>query len=183
MKKVKLNEYKHILVHYNKIIYSKKFTELSRIFKTASIKKKKIFFCGNGGSAANSNHASVDLNNHFRKKGKIRFRSISLCSNVAAITATANDYGYRNIFKFQLEDLANKGDVLVIFSVSGSSDNIIEAAKFSKKKGLKIVAITGFSGGKVKKYSNVSLDFDCKNYGMVEDLQMMLINSFCEKVI
>ena len=81
MKKVKLNEYKHILVHYNKIIYSKKFSELSRIFKTASIKKKKIFFCGNGGSAANSNHASVDLNNHFRKKN-IRNHSILSFFNI-----------------------------------------------------------------------------------------------------
>ena len=160
-----------VFFDYSNAILEKDYSKMMSVLKTVKETGLPLEDVANG------------LSNHFRKKGKIRFRSISLCSNVAAITATANDYGYRNIFKFQLEDLANKGDVLVIFSVSGSSDNIIEAAKFSKKKGLKIVAITGFSGGKVKKYSNVSLDFDCKNYGMVEDLQMMLINSFCEKVI
>ena len=152
-----------------------------QIFLIMHLKEeKKFFFCGNGGSASNSNHASTDLNNYFRKKGKNNFRSISLSSNTANITAIANDYGYKNIFKYQLEDLANKGDVLIIFSVSGSSQNIVEAAKFSKKNGIKVVSITGFLGGKVKKYSHLSLDFDCKHYGMVEDLQMMLVHTFCE---
>ena len=180
MKKTNLNNYSNILIHYKNILHGIKFEKFSNILNNASKGRKKIFFCGNGGSASNSNHASTDLNNYFRKKGKNNFRSISLSSNTANITAIANDYGYKNIFKYQLEDLANKGDVLIIFSVSGSSQNIVEAAKFSKKNGIKVVSITGFLGGKVKKYSHLSLDFDCKHYGMVEDLQMMLVHTFCE---
>ena len=181
MIKNNVNNYNSILNHYKNILNGVKYKKFSNILINASNKKKNIFLCGNGGSASNSNHASTDLNNYFRKKGKNRFRSISLSSNISNITAVANDYGYKNIFKYQLEDLAKKGDVLIIFSVSGSSENIIEAAKFSKKKGLKVISITGFSGGKVKKYSSLSLEFNCKHYGMVEDLQMMLIHTFCEK--
>jgi len=180
IKKTNLNNYNDILIHYKNILYSEKFEQFSNILNNASQRKKKIFFFGNGGSASNANHATTDLNNYFRKKGKNRFRSISLSSNIANITAIGNDYGYKNIFKYQLEDLANKEDVLIIFSVSGSSENILEAAKFSKKNGIKVISITGFSGGKVKKYSHLSIDFDCKNYGMVEDLQMMLVHTFSE---
>tara|TARA_B100001057_G_C22845327_1_gene948788 strand:+ start:1576 stop:2124 length:549 start_codon:yes stop_codon:yes gene_type:complete len=181
MIKQNLNEYYNLLIHYKKIIHSLKYKKFINILLSASKKRKNIFFCGNGGSAANSNHASIDLNNLLRKKS-ISFRSISLCSNVAKITAYANDYGYKNIFKNQLEDLSNRGDILIIFSVSGSSPNVIEAAKLSKKRKIKVISIAGYSGGKIKKYSDLCLEFNCKNYGMVEDLQMMLIHTFCEQL-
>lgn len=180
-KNLKLKEYRSIGKFYNEIIESSAFEKIFQTLKFVGKQKRNIFFCGNGGSAANANHASVDLNNIHRKGGSIKFQSISLCSNTPMITAIANDFGFEKIFTLQLEDLGKKGDVLFVFSVSGLSKNVLDAAKYCKKKGIKVISIAGFNGSKIKRIANISISINSKNYGMVEDLQMNIIHSLCEK--
>ena len=120
-------------------------TNLTKFFKPTFIlcfckkinfdgeKKNKIICCGNGGSASQSLHLTSELIGKFKKKRK-GINSIDLSSNTASLTAIANDFGYANVFSRQLEAIGKKGDMLVCFSTSGKSKNIIETIKIAKKK-------------------------------------------------
>ena len=99
--------------------------------------KKKIIFCGNGGSAADSQHLSAELVGKFKKKRKA-LNSISLTTDTSAITSIGNDMGFDKVFSRQLEAIGEKGDVLFALTTSGKSANILNALKVSKKKKLKL---------------------------------------------
>ena len=107
-------------------------------FLLIKYRKKNIFVCGNGGSAAIANHFECDHKKILSETKKISPRIISLCSNNALITAIANDFSYDQVFKKQLQYLSNNNDVLITISSSGNSNNIIEAIKFAKKNLLKL---------------------------------------------
>ena len=117
-----------------------------------SIKNKKtLFVCGNGGSAAISNHYVCDYLKLIRTNTKFKPKVISLSSNHELISAISNDIDYSKIFSYQLETLATKGDLLILISSSGNSKNIVNAIKTSKKLGLKTIGFSGFKGGYLKK--------------------------------
>ena len=97
------------------------------ISKTLS-EGSKILFCGNGGSAADSNHMAAEFVGRFEKDRK-PLNAISLSSNISLITSIANDFGFEYIFSRQIEAIGNSGDVLIAISTSGTSKNIIEARK------------------------------------------------------
>ena len=103
----------------------------------ALIKKNLILWCGNGGSASDSMHLSAEFIGRFNKKRK-SLNSISLSSNSPALPAISNDFGYKNVFSRQIEGLGKKNDLLVVFSTSGNSENIIRALKKAKKIGMTI---------------------------------------------
>ena len=94
----------------------------------------KLLSCGNGGSSSVSNHFLCDFQKGLLLDKKLRLRTYSLSSNTDLITAISNDLNYNKIFSLQLDSLADQNDLLIIFSVSGKSGNIIEAAKSAKKK-------------------------------------------------
>jgi phosphoheptose isomerase len=100
-----------------------------------------------------------------------------LTSNTALLTAIANDFNYSQTFSFQLE-LANltADDVVLLISSSGNSENVIQAAEFAKAKGVKVIGLTGFSGGKLKTTADISLHIDCDNYGVVEDCHQSIMH-------
>ena len=131
--------------------------------------KKKIFICGNGGSSSISNHWECDHREGIKRNKKFKPKAISLTSNVDVISAIANDRGYEKIFSYSLDNLAEKDDLLICFSVSGNSRNIIEALRFSKKKGMKSILFSGFKGGKARNIANLNLNYNSKNFGVVED--------------
>lgn len=139
-------------------------------------KKKKIFVCGNGGSAAIANHFECDHKKILSETNKINPRIISLCSNNPLITAISNDISYNEVFKKQLEYLADKQDVLITISSSGNSENIIKAIKYAKSKKIKTLSFTGFDGGRAKKLSDYNIHVDSLNYGVVENLHHACMN-------
>jgi len=108
---------------------------LARLIK----KSNKIYICGNGGSAALSDHFAADL----IKKG---YPAISLSSNTSVLTMIGNDYGYKFIFSKQLEVLANENDLLIAISCSGTSPNILQAIKIAKKMKMQIYSFETFGG-------------------------------------
>jgi len=149
------------------------FTELEKItkFLEKSIKaKRKIFVCGNGGSASVANHFLCDFNKGIKlsSKKKIKPKIYSLVNSLELITAISNDLRYEDIFSFQLENFAKKDDLLITFSCSGSSKNIINVIKLAKKMKLKIICISGF--GKKNKFADLFINLNCKNYGVTEDI-------------
>jgi D-sedoheptulose 7-phosphate isomerase len=135
----------------------------------------RIYFIGNGGSAATASHFANDIaigTNAYDKP----FRAISLTDNQAIITAIGNDFGYEDIFVRQLQVLAVKGDVVVGISASGNSPNLVKAFEFAKAAGIKTVALTAFDGGKMKQIADegVHVPTAPKEYGPAEDAHMVL---------
>ena len=130
----------------------------------------RIFAAGNGGSAAISEHLSCDWQKGVHVAGKACLKVHCLTSNTSLFTAIANDYGYDKSFAFQLE-LAEleKRDVVLLISSSGNSENVVQAMRFAKEKGCKVIGMSGFSGGKLKAESDISLHVPFDNYGLVED--------------
>ena len=140
---------------------------------------KQIFTAGNGGSAAVAIHFAADFGKNVAGPNDKQPRILSLCCNSATITALANDCGYENVFCYQLRSLLNPGDLVVLVSSSGNSPNVIEAAKFAKTGGATVLGLTGFSGGKLKELSDVSLHVPCDVYELVEDAHSF----FCHAIV
>lgn len=139
---------------------------------------KQIFIIGNGGSAATASHMMNDLNKGtLGHKGDAtwkRFRVIALTDNVSLMTAWANDTDYNSVFAEPLKNLAQRGDVLIAISASGSSPNIIAAVDVAKKLGLTVLGLGGFTGGKLAQLADVSFVVPSNGYGPVEDVHMIL---------
>ncbi len=142
-----------------------------------------IYVCGNGGSAAISNHYICDFLKLLRQKTKLKPRIISLSNNVETITAISNDLDYKYIFKYQAESLCKKGDLILIISSSGNSKNIIELIKFAKDKKIKTIGFSGFEGGYLKKNCDISLHVSAKNYGISEDSHHILMHVILQYLI
>jgi len=140
------------------------------------INKKKVFICGNGGSAGNANHIANDLLYGIGKINGVGLDVESLAANSSVITCLANDTGYQNIFSQQLLVKGQKDDLLILLSGSGNSANIIEAIKVAKKKYMKIFAILGYDGGKVKKLIKNYVHFKINDMQISEDLQLTVLH-------
>jgi len=124
---------------------------------TAAIKSdRKILLCGNGGSAADCQHIAGELVGRFKKERKA-LPAISLATDTSILTALTNDYGGEVIFARQVEALGAEGDVLIAFSTSGTSPNILRAVEAARKKRMKVVGFTGSKGGKLKAASDVCI--------------------------
>ena len=138
--------------------------------------KSRIYILGNGGSAATASHMVNDLGAGLRRRDVINFDVTSLGDNSSVVTAIANDIGYENIFYMQMKGHINADDVIVAISCSGNSANIIKAVDYAKDLGCKIIGVTGFNGGYLKKISNINFHVDVPEdeYGLVEDTHMIL---------
>ncbi len=145
--------------------------------------KKKIFICGNGGSAAIANHYISDYLKLFREKTKIKSQVYSFSSNIELITAISNDISYDKIFSYQAESLCNKGDLIIIISSSGNSKNIINLLKYANKKKFTTIGFSGFKGGYLKKKANVSVHINVNNYGISEDSHHILMHIILQYLI
>jgi D-sedoheptulose 7-phosphate isomerase len=152
--------------------------KIKDIIVAASKKGKRIFICGNGGSASTASHFACDLGKgsikDFNDLKENRIKVLALTDNLATITAYANDNGYETIFKEQLQNLVEEGDVVIGISASGNSPNIVKALEFAKKKKAITVGFVGFLGGKVKEVADHSLHIKNNHYGVVEDLHLII---------
>lgn len=145
----------------------------------------KIISCGNGGSMSDAMHFAEELTGSFREKRKA-IPAIAI-SDPAHITCTANDFGFEFIFSRYVEALGNSGDVLLAISTSGNSRNVIEAINSAKAKGMKVVALTGKDGGKIKDICDVEIRVLHFGYSdRVQEIHIKIIHSlidFIEKSI
>ena len=137
-------------------------------------RRAAIFLAGNGGSAANANHLANDLIYGVNQHGRGAFRVHSLAANPSVLTCLGNDVGFENVFSNQLEALAEAGDLLLVFSWSGNSPNIIQALKAAKKLGVTSVALLGYDGGGAKALADLTIHFPIHDMQAVEDLHMIV---------
>jgi len=168
--------------NFHNIDYNQLNASTNLIEKTIK-KNNTIFICGNGGSAAISNHFICDAFKNLRVNTNFLPKVYSLNSNNELISAISNDISFDKIFVFQLESLFKKGDILIAISSSGNSKNVINAAQYVKKKGGKTISITGFTGGKLKKITDFSLHVNVDNYGISEDSAHLLMHIIIQFLI
>jgi histidinol-phosphate phosphatase family protein len=141
---------------------------------------ESIFIAGNGGSAAIADHMQVDLDKHMSGRSGEHTRVSSLCGNMALMTAISNDVGFDNTFSFQLERHGDRADVLVVFSVSGNSPNIVRAVQCANEMGMYTIAVVGKDGGKISHMAGTVVHIPSHNYGIVEDLMSIVEHSLCQ---
>jgi len=152
---------------------SEHFAQSLQVIEKAYESGSTIFVCGNGGSAATGSHIVNDLSKGTSVEGKKRLRVLGLTDNMSLFSAYANDCGYESVFVEQMKSLWMPGDVLLAISCSGNSPNVLRAAEFARKNGGTVIALVGFSGGKLKELGQPSLHFDTQNFGSCEDAQLM----------
>ncbi len=130
---------------------------------------RQIFTCGNGGSASTASHLANDLGKGASVGRKQRFRIHALTDNIAWMTALANDLDYSEIFVEQLKNFANPKDLLIAFSGSGNSPNIINAVEWANKNGLKTIGVTGRPGGKLGAIAQTPIFVESGHMGRIEE--------------
>ena len=141
-----------------------------------------VFVCGNGGSAAISNHLRCDYLKGIQTDTELRPKVISLSSNIETITAIGNDMNFSEIFVYQLRTQAEKGDVLITVSSSGDSENIVQACRWASENSVSTIAMTGFSGGRTSAVANINLHVEGDNYGIIEDVHQSLMHILAQYV-
>ena len=141
-----------------------------------------VYIAGNGGSASTASHFATDIGIGSLNRAN-PVRSLSLCDNTAAITAIANDMDYSSIFAQQLKLLGKQGDLLIVISASGNSDNLIKAVEVASALGMESHSLTGFDGGKLKQLTlgqNIHVETPKGAYGLVEDAHLAICHVITE---
>lgn len=160
----------------SKALNDSQFTDLEKvanILLAARENSKWIFLAGNGGSASTASHFANDMVKGLAMAGKQRFRAKALCDAVPIMTALANDIDYSLVYVEQLKNYASAGDVLILISGSGSSPNVVNAARFGKENGMTVISFTGRDGGKIKEYSDVCCIAATNSMEEIEDVHLV----------
>lgn len=131
-----------------------------------------IYTMGNGGSAATASHFAVDLSKTAAIKGKRPIKCVCLNDNMPAITAIGNDLSFDQVFSSQIDALVEPGDLVLLISGSGNSENILRAVEAAKRCGARTAALLGFDGGKLLALADVNVHVASDQYGVIEDLHM-----------
>ena len=155
------------------------FSQCAKIIGDSLKNNNTIFWCGNGGSAAESSHLAVELIGRF-KSNRRSLPSLSLNADTSAITCIANDFGYGEIFARQLEGLGKKGDVLIVLSSSGKSENILRALQKAKEIGITSIALLGKGGGQAVSMADFSIVIESDETARIQEMHLLLGHTFCE---
>jgi len=140
-----------------------------------------VFWCGNGGSAADSQHLAAELVGRF-KKNRRALRSVALTTDSSVLTCIANDYSYDDIFARQIEALGRPADILLGISTSGNSENVLRAFKVAKEMGLITIALLGKDGGVAKELVDVALIIPSNSTARIQEAHILIGHMLCEIV-
>lgn len=160
--------------------------EVDKIIKVIFKKinsKGKILICGNGGSAADSQHLVTEFVIRLRPHiNRNPIPAISLVGDSSTITACGNDYNFNQIFKRNLQAIGSKKDILLVLSTSGKSKNIIDVLKYAKKNKILTIGFLGNNGGSAKRYCDYNLIIKSNNVARIQEAHMFLGHFIFEKV-
>ncbi|MDX1737518.1 MAG: SIS domain-containing protein [Alphaproteobacteria bacterium] len=173
-------EYSAIVAKAHRDIDSEAFEQACDLLEEAYINRRRVFVCGNGGSTAIANHMVCDHGKLIATETNLKPCVISLSHPTEMITAIGNDIGFDEIFSYQLQNLAQEKDVLVVISGSGSSENVVKAIKVASAMGVKTIALTAFKGGQCKELADLSLHVDVQNYGIAEDVHQSIMQMMAQ---
>lgn len=161
-----------------------RFFLLNAAINISSALKKggKILICGNGGSAAESQHFACELMGRFVEKERGPLPVLALTADTAFLTACSNDFNYADIFSRQIRALARPEDVLVVLTTSGKSANILNALREAKRKGILTIGLLGGTGGDAKDFLDIPLLVPSFNAQRIQEIHLHLIHCICEIV-
>ncbi|MCF3652079.1 D-sedoheptulose-7-phosphate isomerase [Synoicihabitans lomoniglobus] len=145
--------------------------------RTALRAKRRIYTAGNGGSAADAMHLAEELIGRFDRE-RPSLPAIPLCSDSATLTCIANDYGFEKIFSRQIEGLGQSGDILVIFSTSGKSLNIITALQVARDRGLRTIAVLGKDGGPSKLIADHAIVVPSQSTARIQEVHTFILHAW-----
>jgi len=153
----------------------------AKIIAKSLLNAGTLFWCGNGGSAADSQHLAAELVGRFKQNRKA-LRSLALTVDTSVLTCVANDFSYEDIFSRQLEALARNGDVLVGISTSGNSKNVLSAFKMAKDLGVTSIALLGRDGGQAKSFSDLSIIVPSHSTARIQEMHILIGHIFCDLI-
>lgn len=183
MKKEQIKEQimDHFKLNEQILSLSDKIEKLAK--KAVQVLKKNgtIFWCGNGGSASDSQHLAAELVGRF-ENDRSPLKSIALNTDTSLITAISNDYSYDLIFKRQLETLGNDKDLLIAISTSGNSKNIINVLLEAKRKQLFSAALLGKDGGNAKEIADLSIIVPSQSTARIQEMHILIGHLLCSYI-
>ncbi|MFT4024615.1 MAG: D-sedoheptulose 7-phosphate isomerase [Flavihumibacter sp.] len=149
---------------------------------TAAFKNgNRVWFCGNGGSAADAQHLAAELSGRFYKN-RLALPAEALHCNSSYLTAVANDFGYNEIYARLVEGIMPAGDILFGFSTSGNSPNIVSAFEMARKKGVRTIGFTGANGGRLCALSDLLFDVPSNDTPRIQESHIMIGHIICQLV-
>ena len=156
--------------------------EIAAVLCIDSLKQgNKILLFGNGGSAADAQHIAAEIVGRYKTERK-GLSAIALTTDTSTLTAISNDYGYLHVFDRQVEALANKDDVLIGISTSGTSDNVISALKLAKELGCKAIGFSGRDGGELNSFCDVNLVVPVKDTPRIQEMHIFIGHTICHLI-
>jgi D-sedoheptulose 7-phosphate isomerase len=156
--------------------------EVAKVASSTIKANKKIMLCGNGGSAADSQHIAAEFIGRFEKERK-SIAAIALTTDTSALTAIGNDYGYEEVFSRQVEGLGLSGDLLIGISTSGNSKNVVKALEVAKKKGVRTVALVGDKpNGVIQTIADYVLVAPSANTARIQECHILMMHTICQLV-
>src|SRR5579859_2210682 len=141
----------------------------------------KVFVAGNGGSAAEAQHFAAELVGRFKRE-RAPYAVLSLTTDTSILTAIANDYGYQEVFARQVIGLSQPGDLLITFSTSGESENLIRAAGAAQQCLMRVIAITGERPSRLERHASVTLRVPSTDTAIAQELHMVVTHILCDLV-
>lgn len=169
-----IKTYTETLVRALNLDAMKQIEVLGEALRVAWLNRRRIYICGNGGSAGNAIHLANDFIYGAGIANGVGLRVEALTANPAILTCLANDLGYEQIFSEQLKAKADPDDVLIVLSGSGNSPNVLAALNTANAMHMKTFAIVGFSGGRCKDLANHTLHFAIDDMQVAEDIQLIV---------
>jgi len=154
------------------------------VLTTAFKAGNKILICGNGGSAADSQHFAAEFTGRYEME-RTPLPAIALTTDTSALTAIGNDYSFDVIFSKQVEALGSSGDILLGISTSGNSSNVIKAIEVAHNKGMKIITLTGKGGGKIAKLlkdTDVNVCVPVNRTARIQEVHLLVLHTICDAV-
>ncbi len=138
----------------------------------------KALVAGNGGSAAEAQHFAAELVGRF-KRDRDAYAALALTADTATLTAVANDYGYDQVFARQVAAVGRPGDLLVLFSTSGESESVVQAARVARERGLKVAALTADRASRLERLADVAVRVPAADTATAQELHMMATHIVC----
>ena len=163
----------------------KKVKKITKILEKTILSKKKVLVYGNGGSFADCSHFVGELTATYKSKKRRPLSFILLGSNLAAVTAWANDFKFEDYIKREFSTISGRGDILFLLSTSGGnlenkqSINLIKLAHYAKLNNIKIISLLGKGGGVLKKISDLSIIIESSNTGTIQEMHKIILHSIC----
>lgn len=155
--------------------------QIAEVCRLALQHGHKILLCGNGGSAADSQHIAVEFVGRFVKERQ-GLPAIAFTTDTSILTAVGNDYGYDEVFRRQVEALGREGDVLIGISTSGNSSNVVKAFQQAKTQGIKTIAFTGAKESKMSALADFTLRVPAPVTARVQECHIMVGHMICEYI-